>query len=181
MNRKRVSKKYTEYEKKLIEYYWKCFISEFSKICIFFIIFMILGLLPEYFVALFTLITLRSNGGGLHFDHYISCLAVSFTFLYGSIFLSKYVLPPQGIIYVSVLLCVLIGYHLVPITSSNRPPATSIQIQRSKRNTVIIILLFFITMCTCPNISYIYICYWTVILHILQLIIAYLKEVKRNV
>lgn len=180
MNKKNVNE-YTEYEKKLNEYYWKCFFSEFSKTCLFFAIFIFLGLVPEYIVALITLIILRSNGGGLHFEHYLSCLTVSFIFIYSSILLSKYVTPPQNILYISILLCVLIGYHLVPITSSNRPPATYKQTQRSKRNTAIIILLFFIMICICPTTSYVYICYWTIILHILQLIIACLKEVKKNV
>ncbi len=181
MNRKKNTKEYTEYEKRLIKYYQKCFISEFSKICVFFIIFMFLDVLPEYMIALLTLITLRSNSGGLHYKHYLSCFIVSFLFLYCSIFLSKYVMPPKSILFISTLLCALIGYTLTPITSSQRPPATDSQIKKCKRNTTIVILFFFLLICICPQVSYIYICYWTVILHILQLIVAHIKEVKKNV
>lgn len=172
---------HTEYEKKMIEYYRKCFISEFSKICIFFLIFLLLGLIPEYLIALFALIILRGNGGGLHFNHYISCLIVSFAFLYISIILSIYVVPSRPGMFISLPLCILIGYHLVPITSSNRPPATSEQVTKSKRCTLIVLLAFSLLICICPGTKFIYICYWTIILHILQLIIAHIKEVKRNV
>lgn len=174
MNTKRFTREYTEYEKKLQRYYRIGFISEFSKICIFFVIFAFLELIPEYIIALLALISLRSNGGGLHFNHYVSCLIVSFIFVYSSIFLSIHIMPPQITIYISMLLCALIGYILVPITSANRPPATSSQRRNSKRNTTIIILFYFILLCICPNTIWSLICYWTVILHILQLIIAYI-------
>lgn len=174
MAQKKNSREYTEYEKKIQKYYRIGFISEFSKICIFLVVFALLGLIPEYIIALLALISLRSNGGGLHFNHYFSCLIISFIFVYSSIFLSIHIMPPQIIIYISMLLCALIGYILVPITSTNRPPATSVQKTKSKRNTTIIILFYFILLCICPNATWSLICYWTVILHILQLIIAYI-------
>lgn len=175
MAQKKSTREYTEYEKKLQRYYRIGFISEFSKICIFLVIFAFLGLIPEYIIALLALISLRGNGGGLHFNHYVSCLIVSFIFVYSSIFLSIHIMPPQMIIYISMLLCALIGYILVPITSTNRPPATSVQKRKSKRNTTLIILFYFILLCICPNATWSHICYWTVILHILQLIIANTK------
>lgn len=182
MFNKRIAKEYSEYEKELQEYYWKCFISEFSKIIIFLLIFIFLNLTKEYIAALLYLMLLRNNGGGLHCKHYVSCLLVSFTFLFGSILLAMYVTPPQIFIYISILLSALIGYHLVPITSTNRPAATFEQVKKSKRTTTVIILLFFILLCICPHNTYIYIGYWTIILHIFQLIIAYsIKEVKKNV
>lgn len=172
----------TERERKLKEYYWKCFLSEFSKICIFLIVFILLGLTTEYIFALLYLMLLRNNGGGLHFKHYISCLLVSFIFLYGSISLAMYVTPAKPAMYISILLCSLLGYYLVPVTSSNRPAATLTQVKKSKRNTVVIISLFFLLICLCPHNTYIYVGYWTIILHILQLLVAHItKEVKRNV
>lgn len=170
--------KNTEYQKKLQEYYSKCLISEISKILIFLVIFSVLHLTKEYIAALFFLMLLRNNGGGLHYNHYISCLFVSFFFLFAAIFLALYVIPPQPIVYISTILCAISGYFLVPVTSKNRPPATPEQIKKSKRNTVIIIAVFFVLLFVMPNNTYIYIGYWTVLLHIFQLIIAHL--VKRR-
>lgn len=169
----------TEREKKLNEYYWKCFLSEFSKMCIFLVIFLFIDLTREYFFALLYLMVLRNNGGGLHCKHYISCLLVSFAFLYSSILLAIHVTPAKPFACISVLLCTLLGYLSVPITSSNRLPATPVQIAKCKRNTTIIMLLFFVLICLCHYNTYILIGYWTIILHILQLIIAHvIKGVK---
>lgn len=182
MKNSRIAKENIEYEKKMNEYYLKCFLLEFSKICIFFIFFSLLGLIPEYLIALLSLMLLRSNGGGLHYKHYISCLAVSFLFLCGSITLATYITPPTILACFTSLLCSLIGYWLVPIASSNRPPATVEQAKKSKRNTMFIILEFIILICICPHNTYIFIGYWTIILHIFQLVIArILKEVKKIV
>lgn len=180
MLKKKEIREYTEYEKKMNEYYWKCFISEFSKICIFFIIFMLLGLTTEYFIALFFLLPLRNHGGGLHFKHYTSCLIISFSFLYGSIILAQHIMPPKSVMCITCLLCTLIGYCLVPITSSNRPAATPEQVIKSKRNTTIIIILFSTLICICPYNTYFYIGYWTIILHISQLIISYIEMSKTH-
>lgn len=181
MFRGTTSKELTEYEKKLQEYYWKCFISEFSKIIFFFLFFTLLGFTKEYFVALLSLMLLRNNGGGLHCKHYISCLLVSFLFLFGSILLAIYITPPRSIICISTLICILPGYYLVPITSCNRPAATPLQIKKSKFRTLILLSLFFILVCICPANRYLYIGFWTVILHIAQLTLAhFIKEVKYN-
>lgn len=175
INRK-TKRKLTERERKLNEYYWKCFLSEFSKVCIFLIIFSIGGLSKEYFFALLYLILLRKNGGGLHFKHYISCLLVSFIFLYSSIMLAIHIIPNKNIACINVLLCALLSYFLVPVTSSNRPPATQNQIYKCKQNSIILILLFFLLLCICPFNTYILIGYWTINLHILQLIAAHINS-----
>lgn len=181
MMKSKSKRELTERERKLNEYYWKCFLSEFSKICIFLVIFILLGLTKEYLFALLYLMMLRNNGGGLHCKHYTSCLLVSFTFLYSSIMLAIYIVPTKLVACTSIFLCALIGYLLAPVTSSNRPTATPEQITKSKRNTLIIIILFFTLICLCPYNTYILIGYWTVILHILQLCIAHItKEVNRN-
>lgn len=176
------AREYTEYEKKLHEYYWKCFISEVSKIVIFFLIFVSLKLTDEYIAALLALMLLRNNGGGLHFNHYTSCLLVSFTFLLGSILLAHHIIPTAYFMNITTGLCSLGGYFLAPITSTNRPEATPEQVRKSKKNSAIIITGFLLLANIVPHNTYIYIGYWTIILHILQLFIAKkIKEVKQHV
>lgn len=175
-------KELTERARKLKEYYWKCFLSEFSKVCIFLIIFIFLDLTTEYIFALLYLMLLRSNGGGLHFKHYTSCLLVSFSFIYSSILLALHTSPTFFCMLLSLLLCALLGYSLVPVTSSNRPKATLAQTKKCKRNTILLILTFILLICFCPHNTYLYIGYWTIILHILQLAISRIqKEVKHHV
>ncbi len=171
-----------EYQKKLKIYYLKCLFSELSKIVIFFVFFFLTKQQLEYWVALFALMLLRSIGGGLHFKHYLSCLFVSFLFLYVSILLSNLLHVTPNTKSLLLILSGIYGYYLVPITSSNRPPATGRQIIKCKYRTLIIILLFSNLIYFCPNEIITDICFWTVILHIIQLTIAKWihKEVKRN-
>lgn len=165
---------------KLKEYYIKCFITEISKIIIFLLIFVYMGLTTEYLIALFFLMLLRSNGGGLHFNHYASCLVISFMFLYGSIYLAQHITPPTFSMYLSIIICAITGYHLVPITCKKRPKATTKQVQRCKNKTTVIIILFILLICFCPHNTYFFIGFWTIILHILQLIAAKLIERRQK-
>lgn len=134
MKNSRIAKENIDYEKKMNEYYLKCFLLEFSKICIFFIFFSLLGLIPEYLIALLSLMLLRSNGGGLHYKHYISCLSVSFLFLCGSITLATYITPPTILACFTSLLCSLIGYWLVPITGLPKTVGLSFRMYKRSDN-----------------------------------------------
>ena len=169
------------YKKELHQYILKVIISEASKIIIFFFAAFYLNLVKEYFSALFFLMLLRNCGGGLHFHHYISCLFVSFIFLFSSILLAYILQPNQLILQISLLFCAFLGYILVPVTSSNRPPATDQQQQHSKQNTLFIITIYFFVICICPLNLYLYIGFWTIILHIFQLSIAHIKGGVKNV
>lgn len=174
--RKEKIKALSEYELELREYYIKCLISELSKIIIFCLISIPLGLVKEFLVALLLLMMLRSTGGGLHLNHYLSCLFTSFLFLYGSIFLALYIQPAKIIVCACMIFFAIVAYNLVPVTSKNRPEATDIQIRKCKRNTLIIISFLSILMCACSENIYFYICFWTVSLHIFQLFIAHLRR-----
>ena len=176
-----LSAKEIAYQRELQIYMIKAIFYEVSKIIIFLLVFMQLNLTKEYFVALVALMLLRNHGGGLHFKHYISCLLVSFLFLYASIQFAYLWQPNRIIMVCCTLICALAGYLLVPITSSNRPPATEQQKKHSKRHTFVLILAFSFVICICPLNLYLYIGFWTVILHIFQLIIAHMKGGIKNV
>jgi len=163
------------YQKEVRLYLFKAFIYEFSKILIFMVIAIYFHIFKEYLAALFFLVILRSTGGGLHLKHYSSCLLVSLIVLFASILLGAAYHPDRWIMILTLLIGTIIGQHLVPITSSNRPPANETQVKHSKRNTTIILLIISAMICICPLNIYLYIGFWTVIIHILQLIIAHKK------
>lgn len=161
-----------EYQKKLVKYLIQCILSEGSKIVIFAFIFYGLHLFKEYVTSLFLLILLRTNGGGIHFQHYTSCFAVSFLMLLGSILSAIYIHLAYPIMTIGTLLCLVTGYLLVPITSTNRPPASSAAIKRSKLCTSLIIFVSFLLICRFPETLYIKVIFWTILLHIIQLLAA---------
>lgn len=171
-----------EYQKKLRKYYALAALSEGSKALLFLVFFMSQGMVKEYFLCLLFMMPLRNMGGGLHCKHYVSCFLVSFTVIYSNILFANWWDPTVSIKLLSTLLCAVIAYLLVPITSGNRPPATPEQIKHSKQNTMLILSICFVAMCIMPNNRYINIGYWTIIIHIAQLCVAFvLKEVKKNV
>lgn len=182
MNKKKGKTDYSEYEKALIKYFGLCILSEGSKIIAFLIFFAFFGLIKEYLVGLLALMLLRVNGGGIHCKHYISCLFISFFALCSAIFPGIYIQPlPLPILIISLIVCTLIGYHLVPITSDSRPLPGREMIAKGKRRTLLIIICFLILICICPYNVYFNIAYWTIIIHVFQLIIAkMIKEVKKE-
>lgn len=167
------------YKKQLVKYLFQCIASEGSKIILFSIIFFRFGLLKEFLVTLLLLILLRTNGGGLHFKHYISCFVVSFLVLSGSI-LFGIKFPFSNLTSVIILVaCTILGYWGVPIVSSNRPPANEKLIKKSKRNTVLILFVYLILICIVPANQYTNIGVWIVVIHICQLLLAKILR-RRN-
>ena len=160
------------YQKKLLKYFYQCIFCEGSKILLFSIFAMICHLFTEFLVALLALMLVRTNGGGIHCKHYISCLILSFTILFGTIFLGIHIKFPDILIRLILVVCIFIGFRNVPITSRNRPAASEILIKKSKRNTVLILSAFLLLVCIVPYNHYLNIGFWTITIHILQLLIA---------
>ena len=70
----KTKREYTEYELKLKKYYRLCFLSEFSKILIFFLIFLFLRLVPEYFISLLFLLPLTISFVDLQYTAPMVCI-----------------------------------------------------------------------------------------------------------
>lgn len=168
------------YKKQLIKYLFQCIISEGSKILLFSVIFLKVGLIKEFCFALFLLILLRTNGGGLHFKHYISCFAVSFLVLSGSILLAIKFPFPNLASGITLVACIMLGYWCVPVVSANRPPANEVLIKKSKRNTVLVIFAYLILICIVPANRYTNIGVWIVVIHICQLLLAKILKRRRK-
>ena len=161
-----------QFNKQLLIYLLKCILLEGSKALLLFVIFFKFDLVREYLVALFFLMLLRNNGGGIHFKHYLSCFAVSFFVLFASIYGAILISLPKLFALGILTICGCMGYKLVPIVSENRPEPSQKLIKRTKRNTCLILLLLFILICICPHSLYLDIGVWTVMIHICQLLLA---------
>ena len=169
MNKKPISE---EYKKQLIKYFFQCVLSETSKIILFGIIFTRFHLFKEYIFALILLILLRTNGGGLHFKHYSSCFIMSLTVLGLSILLGKTVCLSSFIICIILLTSIILAYKLVPVVSSNRPPADNKPIKKSNKNTCLIVIMYFLSMCLVPINQYLNIGIWIIVIDICHLLLA---------
>ncbi len=165
-------KSLTDYEKKLLAFYGMCFVCESTKIAIYFVIFYIAGFTKEFIAALCFMAMLRISGGGLHFKHYLSCLFASFLLLGLAILGGIYLFLPLPVMLVLSLGCLLAAYQLVPIQAPTRPDATEQLIQTSKRHTAVKILLICALICIYPKNIYVNIGFWTLVIHVVQLVIA---------
>lgn len=165
-------KSLTDYEKKLLAFYGKCFVCESTKMVIYLVIFYLLGLTKEFLTALIFMAVLRISGGGLHFKHYLSCLFASFLLLGLAILGGMYIPLPLPVMLILSLGCLIAAYMLVPIQAPTRPDATEQLIQSSKRHTAIKIILICVLICIYPKNIYVNIGFWTLIIHVVQLAIA---------
>lgn len=169
-----------EYKKQLIKYLFLCILSEGSKILLFSIIFLRIHLFSEFLFSIVLLILLRTNGGGLHFKHYASCLVVSFLIILGSITLGIY-FPIENLTLKTILIIfIFLGYWCVPVISGNRPPASDRLIKKSKRNTIVILVTYLTLICIIPTNRYFNIGIWIIIIHIFQLLLAKFTKRRKN-
>lgn len=163
-------------EKAKLNYFLSCIVYEGSKIILFIIFFAITQHLKEFLYSMILLLPLRIISGGLHFKHYLACLAFSFGYFYlVTMPLSTYI-SPYGITLVILGICIFINYRLSPITSDSRPPLSSEAVKRARLHILIataydaiLTALFFDTDLAPVG-------FWTIVLHSVQLIIAKMKK-----
>lgn len=167
-------------EQKLIIFQLKCLLYDLSKFIVMFLFFYFTGNLDKYLFAVMVSIPLRTQSGGLHFKHYWSCFLFSFGYFSVIIcFLSSIILP-RSFFLMLMALCSVTNYFLSPVLSPSRPPLSAEEIQSVKQRA------FIITICCALVILLLYhtpfasaVC-WTIILHSLQLLIAYIIQKRRK-
>lgn len=157
----------------MLIFFLKCMASEFSKIFIFSIVFYILGLSREFCVALFFMMLYRTSSGGLHCKTYLSCLSLSFLILLSGILLGIYIHMDFLIKIPLTIIMAIVGYLLSPVQAPTRPPLEKRLVRRAKRRTFISIMIFLCLLCIFTTYRYTNIGFWLLVLHDLQLIIAY--------
>ena len=170
----------TAYEKKMLIFFLKCMASEFSKTFIFSIVFSILGLSREFWAALFFMMLYRTSSGGLHCKTYLSCLSLSFLILLSGILLGIYIHINPAFKIPMTLAMAAVGYFLSPVQAPTRPPLEDRLVMRARQRTFMAIMVFFVLLCITPTRRYTNIGFWLLVLHDVQLIIAYqIRRLKK--
>lgn len=171
---------YSDFQIAQIRYALLSILSETSKLVIMGIFFYYTGNLSHYLWATIVLCTLRTATGGLHYNHYWSCLLMTFLFFFTGILL----LPMLPLIMYGhiILLCLCIGinYRYAPIVSSYRPIPDGVSIQKSKMQSFIFITIYALFMFIIPENPYLTVGSWIIILQSLQLFVANLLQRRRN-
>ena len=170
---------YSDYDIQLLKYYFKSILYDLSKLIPLGIFFFTFGYVLEYLVAVVILFLVRTSTGGLHFKRYISCLAFTAGFFIMSIIILSKINLNDSLMLIFLLICMIITNYIGPIVSCYRETPSGLLIRKSKRNTTSIIFIYCILIFIIPNNHYITIGFWVIILQTLQLLFAYIRNVRR--
>lgn len=163
-------------DKAKLNYFFSCIIYEGSKLLLFLIFFILTYRIKGFLYSMIILLPLRIISGGLHFKHYLSCLAFSFGYFYVVNVPLMGMMPSLGVTLIILCACTLINYRIGPITSDSRPALAPQEIQKGRLHIFIATVYDTILTALFYDTSLAPIGFWTIVLHSLQLIIATLRK-----
>lgn len=164
---------YSDIEVSQIKYVIDSVSSEFSKLFIMGIIFLLLNHFPEYITSVVVLLCVRTNSGGLHFKHYFSCLLFSFLLLILSIIIIPSLLAvSKPFMLINLVFCIIISFLLEPVRNIYRPASDKKLLKMCHLNTFKYIFIFLLITYVLPLNPLIIAGFWTINLQMLQLIAA---------
>lgn len=167
------SYQFTDLEMKRLTYTLKAVSSELIKTLLLSALFYKLGHLPEFFIGVLILITIRCNSGGLHMEHFITCLLFTLTFmLLAVIILPACVSVPYMIKPLILALCILITFLTAPVASKKRPPAAPEAKRRYRNRATGLLFIYSISILILKTTPIADICFWIIVLQTLQLLCA---------
>lgn len=167
---------YTDYQIKLVHYVLMSLLSEFSKFILMGLFFYYTSKLSYYLFSVSLLLILRRYSGGLHCKSYPACLITSFCYLYICIMILPQYAPVRFIQLILLAAAIVISYYISPIPSPYHKELQHGQIKSYKMILVILIFLYFVSVFILPPNRYLAIGFWVIMIHILQLIAAYLRN-----
>lgn len=165
---------FSNYQIAQLGYLGKTILAEISKLLIMGFIFR--NELDVYFIAIITLLLLRTSTGGLHCKTFLTCLLSSFLYMFTCIKILPVLLLPPLIQVFLLLICMIINYKFGPITSDIHMPLTEENKQKGRIRALVIISSFLIFSCIMPENKYIPVCFWIIIVHSLQFIYAKIRK-----
>lgn len=166
----------TKYEKAILLFYLKGTLSDLSKALIFFFIFYILGLHKEILWGLFFLLIFRVFSGGIHCKTYIRCLLLSFVILSSGVMLGSFIFLPKHFSIPISFLCGMLTIIFSPVLASSRPVLTTHEIKQAKIHEGIVLICFEMLFIFSEAKSYLNIGFWILVIHTIQLIVAYVRR-----
>lgn len=170
---------YTDYDIKLLKYFFKAMFYEVTKFIMMGVFFFFLGYLYEYLFGVTILLIIRTSSGGLHFKTYIGCFVFTILFFLTSVVLLPLINVPQWLMMTYLLICMVLTNYIGPITSCFRPAPDGVLIRKSKKNSTLMIFLYCLLVFIIPENPYISVGFWIIILQTVQLTFAHIINVRR--
>lgn len=171
---------FSDYQMAQLRYFWKSMLNEVSKIALMAVFFH--KELPLFFFTVVIMLFLRTASSGIHFEHYLSCFAFSFAYLFVLLRICSTITPSKIIQLLCLLVCVGLIYLIGPVPAKVHRKLDEAFIRKMRLRAVIIAALYACVCLLAPASAYTTVTFWIVVLHALQLIIAKLiqKGGERN-
>ena len=168
-------------EQKFMTFRLKCMLYDISKVILFVAFFAAIHRLDSFVYAFLIFFPIRQVSGGLHFKHYVSCLMFSFVYMYAAVILLAPMKLALAVVIPILAVCAAVVYMIGPILAPTRPALTKQEFAERQIKTfkivcyeIVLTILFFNSDLASAG-------YWTIILHTLQLMIAWIiKNFKKG-
>lgn len=163
-------------EQKFMTFRIKCMLYDVSKVVLFVAFFAAIHKLDSFVYAFLIFFPIRQVSGGLHFKHYTSCLIFSFVYMYAAVML----LAPMKLALAAVIpilaVCAAVVYAIGPILAPTRPALTKQEFAERRQKAVHIICYEIVLTILFFDSELASVGYWTIIMHSLQLVIAWIMK-----
>ena len=124
----------------IIYYGLQNMIGELPKVIIIFCVAALIGIFKLVVIGTIVLMVYRGLAGGIHLKSHISCLLVSMTMMYGSIYLAREIVFDNTYL-VYTILCLIdtfLAFLYAPADTENRPIIKEEQRRRQKIESILI-------------------------------------------
>lgn len=161
---------FTDYQMEQLKYFAKSSAAECSKILILALLFQ--KKLPLFAFAAVLLCCLRIFSGGLHCKTYIRCFFTSLLFFWIVLQVLSPITLKNTLQLCLLLLCIIIGYIVSPVTSKCHLELTPETIHRCRTRFITILFFYLLAMYIIPANQFLQTGFWVIILHTLQLMLT---------
>ena len=168
---------FSDYQIAQLKYFFLTLLSEISKLILMALLFR--SQLGNYFYCIIILSALRLSTGGVHCNTYIGCFLTTLGFVWVTLQVTSHIPLATLPVIILLLLCAILNGIIGPISSPNHLPLNPAVKKRSAYQAVVIIILHIILFYNFNNYYLFHIGAWVIILHTLQLIIAYFLKRRR--
>lgn len=167
---------YTNYQIQQLQWFFLTLFSEISKIFLLFFYFYYFKQITFYLWALVVFWIMRFNGGGLHCKTYWGCFLFSSSYMIFAIQVLPNI-PFNKIVYILLLIiCMGISIMIGPVPSKLKKHLSNEKLSCYKICLFQIELLYCILMIIIPENQYLIIGFWIIMIHTLQMGIAYIRR-----
>lgn len=164
-----------------IRYAYISIFSETSKFLLLFFVFYLLHMHTAFLISIGVLLSIRNFTGGIHLDHYTSCLAFTFLFLFLSILLSRYVILSTGLQILIMEIGVIIVYRIGGVSSDRRPEPSPEKAYLFKMIACVLLIIYIALFLCVKNLPWKNLMFWVIVLQITQLAAAkWMKERRKH-